>query len=101
MCLGGLLLRLAEAEPYLARVMAAAELKSGGAQAPPQRPSPSETPVPGLPKSERVEPKSGQTKQYTLYEDRYEKAVAYWGAGYAHYFISFVLRFPLLLLFLR
>jgi len=81
--------------------MAAAELKSAGAQAAPQRPSPSETPVPGLPKSERVEPKSGQTEQYTLSEDRYEKAVAYSRAGYALYFVSYFLSFAVLLLFLR
>ena len=97
----GLLFLLAVAEPSLARVMAAAELKSAGAQAAPQRPSPSETPVPGLPKSERVEPKSGQTEQYTLSEDRYEKAVAYSRAGYALYFVSYFLSFAVLLLFLR
>src|SRR5712664_1562914 len=97
----GLLFPLAVAEPSLARAMAAAELKSGGAQAAPQRPSPSETPVPGLPKSERVEPKSGQTEQYTLSEDRYEKAVAYSRAGYALYFVSYFLSFAVLLLFLR
>src|SRR5260221_8589669 len=97
----GLLFLRAVAEPSPARAMAAAELKSGGAQAAPQRPSPSETPVPGLPKSERVEPKRGQTEQYTLSEDRYEKAVAYSRAGYALYFVSYFLSFAVLLLFLR
>src|SRR5258707_3200057 len=97
----GLLFLLAVVEPSLARVMAAAELKSGGAQAAPQRASPSEPPVPGLPKSERVEPKRGQTEQYALSEDRYEKAVAYSRAGYALYFVSYFLSFAVLLLFLR
>src|SRR5712671_1050 len=97
----GLLFLLAVVEPSLARVMAAAELKSAGPQAAPQRPSSSETPVPGFPKSERVEPKSGQTEQYTLSEDRYEKAVAYSRAGYALYFVSYFLSFAVLLLFLR
>src|ERR1700716_4007708 len=78
------------AEPSPARVMAAAELKSANPQGAPHRPSPSETPMPGLPKSERVEPQlRGQTEQYTLSEDRYEKAVAYSRAGYALYFVSY------------
>jgi len=36
------------------------------AQSAPQRPSPSETPMPGVPKSERVEQPRGKTEQYTL-----------------------------------
>src|SRR6266403_1716595 len=99
--LNGLLSLFAAAEPSPARVMAAAELKSAGAQAAPQRPSPSETPVPGLPKSERVEPKSGQTEQYTLSEDRYEKAVAYSRAGYTLYFVSYFVSIAVLVLLLR
>ena len=75
--------------------------KSADPQAAPQRPSPSETPVPGMPKSERVEPQRGKTEQYTLSEDRYEKAVAYSRAAYALYFVSYFVSFAVLLLLLR
>jgi STE24 endopeptidase len=75
--------------------------KASDAQTAPQRPSPTQTPVPGLPKSERVEPQHGKTEQYTLSEDRYEKAVAYSRAAYALYFVSYFLSFAVLLLLLR
>jgi STE24 endopeptidase len=71
------------------------------AQTAPQRPSPTQTPVPGLPKSERVEPQHGKTEQYTLSEDRYEKAVAYSRAAYTLYFVSYFVSFVVLLLLLR
>ena len=74
---------------------------SVAAQTSPQRPSPSTTPVPGVPKSERLEPSPSKTEQYTLSEDRYEKAVAYSRAGYTLYFVSYFLSFAVLLLFLR
>jgi len=70
-------------------------------QTAPQRPSPTQTPVPGLPKSERVEPQHGKTEQYTLSEDRYEKAVAYSRAAYTLYFVSYFVSFVVLLLLLR
>src|SRR5258708_17983702 len=95
----GLLSLFAAAEPSPARVMAAAELKSANPQGAPQRPSPSETPVPGLPKSERVEPQRGQTEQYTLSEDRYEQAAAYSRAGYGLVFVLFFLGFAVVPLF--
>ena len=75
--------------------------KASDAQTAPQRPSPTQTPVPGLPKSERVEPQHGKTEQYTLSEDRYEKAVAYSRAAYTLYFISYFVSFVVLLLLLR
>lgn len=75
--------------------------KAFDAQTAPQRPSPTQTPVPGVPKSERVEPQHGKTEQYTLSEDRYEKAVAYSRAAYALYFVSYFLSFVVLLLLLR
>ena len=71
------------------------------AQTVPERPSSSPTPIPGLPRSERVEPQADKTEQYTLSEDRYEKAVAYSRAGYTLYFISYLVSFAVLLLFLR
>ena len=83
--------------PAFATVVA----KASDAQTAPQRPSPTQTPVPGLPKSERVEPQHGKTEQYTLSEDRYEKAVAYSRAAYTLYFISYFVSFVVLLLLLR
>src|ERR1700758_970546 len=73
----------------------------GDAQTAPQRPAPSATPVPGMPKSEHVEPQRGKTEQYTLSEDRYEKAVAYSRAAYALYFVSYFVSVAVLLLLLR
>ncbi len=75
--------------------------KASDAQTAPQRPSPTQTPVPGMPKSERVEPQHGKTEQYTLSEDRYEKAVAYSRAAYTLYFVSYFVSFLVLLLLLR
>jgi len=71
------------------------------AQTAPQQPSPSPTPIPGLPKTERATPQHGKTEQYTLSEDRYEKAVAYSRAGYTLYFISYLVSCTVLLLLLR
>jgi Zn-dependent protease with chaperone function len=71
------------------------------AQTAPQQPSPSPTPIPGLPKTERATPQHGKTEQYTLSEDRYEKAVAYSRAGYTLYFISYLVSLTVLLLLLR
>ena len=78
-----------------------AALKIVDTQTAPQRPSPSETPMPGMPKSERVEPPRGKTEQYTLSEDRYEKAVAYSRSAYTLYFVSYLLSFAVLILLLR
>src|SRR5258708_32558054 len=94
----GLFPLLTPAEPSPLMKVAA---KAGDAQTARQRPSSSQTPVPGLPKSERVEPQRGKTEQYTLSEDRYEKAVAYSRAGYTLYFISYFVSLAVLLLLLR
>jgi len=88
----------AAADPPAFATMA---VKASDAQTAPQRPSPTQTPVPGMPKSERVEPQHGKTEQYTLSEDRYEKAVAYSRAAYTLYFISYFVSFVVLLLLLR
>ena len=71
------------------------------AQTSPDRSAPSQTPIPGLPKTERTEAPRGKTEQYTLSEDRYEKAVAYSHAGYILYFVSYALSFAVLFLILR
>jgi Zn-dependent protease with chaperone function len=77
--------------------------KAVAAQTAPQQPSssPTPTPIPGLPKTERATPQHGKTEQYTLSEDRYEKAVAYSRAGYTLYFISYLVSSAVLLLILR
>ncbi len=71
------------------------------AQTSPDGSPPASTPIPGLPKSEHVEPQRGRTEQYTLSEDRYEKAVAYSRAGYTLYFVSYVVSIAVLLILLR
>lgn len=71
------------------------------AQTAPDGSAPTPTPIPGLPKSEHVAPQRGRTEQYTLSEDRYEKAVAYSRAGYTLYFVSYFVSIAVLLLLLR
>jgi len=89
---------LAAADPP---VFVTVDAKASDAQTAPQRPSPTQTPVPGFPKSERVAPQHGKTEQYTLSEDRYEKAVSYSRAAYTLYFVSYFVSFVVLLLLLR
>jgi STE24 endopeptidase len=71
------------------------------AQKQPQRSKPTQAPIPGLPKTEPPQPPRGTTEQYTLSEDRYEKAVAYSRAAYTLYFISYFLSFLVLIFILR
>jgi Zn-dependent protease with chaperone function len=73
---------------------------AAAAQTSPERSAPTPAPIPGLPKSEHVEPPRGKTEQYTLSEDRYEKAVAYSRAGYTLYFVSYAVSIAALLLLL-
>ena len=94
-----LLLFSAASAPALARPDAPSNAQP--AQTSPDRSAPSKTPIPGLPKTERTEPPRGKTEQYTLSEDRYEKAVAYSHAGYILYFVSYALSFLVLFLILR
>jgi Zn-dependent protease with chaperone function len=68
------------------------------AQASPQSTQP---PISGLPKTERTETQGRRTEQYTLSEDRYEKAVAYSRAGYTLYFVSYFIGTVVLILILR
>jgi len=70
-------------------------------QTSPQPSVPPQTPIPGLPKSEPAEQQRGKTEQYTLSEDRYEKAVAYSRAGYTLYFVSYFVGIAVLFLLLR
>ncbi len=67
----------------------------------PQRPTPSQSAVPGAPPTQRTTPEPPKTEQYTLSQDRYEKAVVYSRAEYVLYFISYVLGGGVLVLLLR
>jgi STE24 endopeptidase len=70
----------------------------------PQTSKPSSPPraaIPGLPRTEPSAPSQGKTEQYTLSEDRYEKAVAYNRAGYTLYFVAYFLSFLILFLLLQ
>jgi len=70
-------------------------------QAAPQQSSPSRPAIPGLPRTEPPAPSEGKTEQYTLSEDRYDKAVAYSRASYTLYFVAYALSFLTLILLLR
>ena len=67
----------------------------------PTRPTPSQAAVPGSAVKERQAPAAPQTEQYTLSQDRYQKAVTYSRAEYVLYFVSRVLSVLVLVLFLR
>jgi STE24 endopeptidase len=67
----------------------------------PQPSTPSRPAIPGLPRTEPSAPSQGKTEQYTLSEDRYEKAVAYNRSGYILYFVAYFLSFAILFLLLR
>jgi STE24 endopeptidase len=86
----------------LACARAAGSTKSFSISDSPQNsPETSQPPIPGLPKTEPAPAPRGKTEQYTLSEDRYEKAVAYSRAGYTLYFVSYAISFVVLLLILR
>jgi STE24 endopeptidase len=78
-----------------------AQPQAAALQTYPERPTPSQGAVPGLPPKERPAPTPPRTEQYTLSQDRYEKAVAYSRAEYVLYFVSYVLSVLVLFLFLR
>jgi STE24 endopeptidase len=82
------------------RMAAAHPPQAAEIQAYPERPTPSQSAVPGSPPRRPV-PETPKTEQYTLSQDRYEKAVAYSRAEYVLYFVSYVLGFAVLLSLLR
>ena len=71
------------------------------AQQAPEPSSASRPAMPGLPRTEPTAPSQGKTEQYTLSEDRYEKAVAYNRAGYILYFVAYFLSILILFLLLQ
>ena len=70
-------------------------------QTAPEKPGGSQNAISGLPHTEPPAQTQGKTEQYTLSEDRYEKAVAYSRAGYTLYFLSYFLSIFVLILVLR
>jgi STE24 endopeptidase len=82
--------------------LAVAQPQGAALQTYPERPTPSQEAVPGLPpQQKRPAPTPPKTEQYTLSQDRYEKAVAYSRAEYVLYFLSYVLSLVVLVLFLK
>jgi STE24 endopeptidase len=75
--------------------------QAGALQSYPERSTPSQAAVPGSSEKQHRAPEPPQTEQYTLSQDRYEKAVAYSRAEYVLYFVSYGLRVLVLVLFLR
>jgi len=75
--------------------------QAGEIQTYPERPTPSQSAVPGSPPKERPAPEPPKNEQYTLSHDRYEKAVTYSRAEYVLYFVSYLLSVVVLLLLLR
>jgi STE24 endopeptidase len=80
---------------------AVAQPQAAALQTYPERPTPSQGAVPGPSPKERPALTPPKTEQYTLSQDRYEKAVAYSRAEYVLYFVSYVLSVVVLVLFLR
>ncbi len=67
----------------------------------PERPTPSQPAVPPSQATQSPAPGPPKTEQYTLSQDRYEKAVAYSRTEYALYFVSVAAGILALLLLLR
>jgi STE24 endopeptidase len=82
--------------PTAARSPQATEIQSY-----PERSTPSQAAVPGSSSTQRSAPEPPKTEQYTLSQDRYEKAVAYSRQEYILYLVSYLLGVVVLLLLLR
>lgn len=95
-----LFLVAATAPAFAGRAAWASEYAVMAQSTPEQKPS-SRPDIPGVPHSEPPAPQTNKTEQYTLSEDRYEKAVAYSRAGYTLYFVSYILGAIVLVLILR
>jgi STE24 endopeptidase len=74
----------------------AAALQKYSAQQTPTQPA-----VPGSTEKSQAPPNTPHTEQYTLSQERYEKAVAYSRAEYILWFLSFAVNIAALILFLR
>ncbi len=60
----------------------AAKRQASEVQAYPERPTPSQSAMPGSPSTKKSPPEPPKTEQYTLSQERYEKAIAYSRAEY-------------------
>ena len=80
--------------------LAGPELSAAPLQSYPGHPAPSQPSVPGS-APERPAPTPTRTEQFTLSQDRYEKAIAYSRAEYTLYFLSSFLVIATLILILR
>jgi STE24 endopeptidase len=67
----------------------------------PGQPTPTQSAVPGAPEKPQPAPSTPRTEQYTLSQDRYQKAVAYSRAEYVLWFVSHGVSVLVLVLFLR
>src|SRR5690348_14117767 len=63
--------------------------------------TPTQSAVPASTEKSQEPPNTPRTEQYTLSQDRYEKAVAYSRAEYILWFLSFAVNIAALILFLR
>jgi Zn-dependent protease with chaperone function len=91
------------ADPATTPTVAAAASKPQGSevQTYPERPTPSQSAMPGSPPAQKTPPQPPKTEQYTLSQERYEKAIAYSRAEYVLYFVSYLLGFFVLLVILK
>jgi STE24 endopeptidase len=76
-------------------------LQSNALQSYPVRPTPSQSAIPGTLRNQQPPPQPPKTEQYTLSQDRYQKAITYSRAEYLLYFVSYGVSLLLLVLFLR
>ena len=96
-----------DARPATSRAAAAARLAAHKPQASevqtyPERPTPSQSAVPpSTQASEKAAPQPPKTEQYTLSNERYEKAIAFSRAEYILYFVSYLLGLFVLFVLLR
>jgi STE24 endopeptidase len=67
----------------------------------PVQQTPTQPAVPGSTEKPQEPPNSRRTEQYTLSQDRYQKAVAYSRAEYILWFLSYAVSIAVLILFLR
>ena len=80
---------------------AARKRQASEVQTYPERPTPSQPAVPNTPAAEKAAPQPPKTEQYTLSNERYEKAIAFSRAEYVLYFVSYLLGVFVLFVILR
>jgi STE24 endopeptidase len=90
----------ADAEPQLL-AFATPRPQASEVQTYPERPTPSQPAVPNTPAADKTPPQPPKTEQYTLSNDRYDKAIAYSRAEYVLYFVSYLLSVFVLFVLLR